>query len=311
MKKDLLDLYTDYLLTQNHQATATGLSALLEGEVSHDKVTRFLHATDYGSKELWCYVKPLMKEHQHESGGVLILDDRVEEKAYTDENDLVCWHYSHAKGRHVKGINLLSCLARYEDVSLPVGYTLVKKDVQYCDIASKKQKRKASVTKNEQFRQLIKQASDNQVSFDYILADNWFGAKANLFFIHQELKKQFIFGMKSNRLATLDANSGQFKPIKSLDPEEGKTKTLWLKGLDFPVQLLKKTFTNEDQSTGILYLVTNDLSISPDRLYEIYHKRWRIEEYHKIIKQHVSLAKSPTRTIRSQCKGSDRYETGW
>ena len=106
--------------------------------------------------------------------------------------------------------------------------------------------------------------------------------------------------MKANRLATLDVNGGQFKPIKSLDLEEGKTKILWLKGLDFPVQLLKKTFTNEDQSTGILYLVTNDLSILPDRLYEIYHKRWKIEEYHKIIKQHVSLAKSPTRTILSQ-----------
>ncbi|CAM4455627.1 MAG: hypothetical protein LEGION0398_MBIBDBAK_00786 [Legionellaceae bacterium] len=33
---DMLDIYTDYLIFQNKQATATGLSDLLEGEFSHD-----------------------------------------------------------------------------------------------------------------------------------------------------------------------------------------------------------------------------------------------------------------------------------
>lgn len=31
MNKEMLDLYTDYLITQNGHATATGLSALLDG----------------------------------------------------------------------------------------------------------------------------------------------------------------------------------------------------------------------------------------------------------------------------------------
>ena len=30
-------------------------------------------------------------------GGVLILDDSIEEKPYTDENEIVAWHHSHAK----------------------------------------------------------------------------------------------------------------------------------------------------------------------------------------------------------------------
>ena len=37
MKKADLDLYTDYLLSTYGAATATGLSALVEGEVSHDQ----------------------------------------------------------------------------------------------------------------------------------------------------------------------------------------------------------------------------------------------------------------------------------
>ena len=36
-----------------------------------------------------------MRKHEQETGGVLIFDDTVEEKPFTDENDTVCWHYSH------------------------------------------------------------------------------------------------------------------------------------------------------------------------------------------------------------------------
>lgn len=64
--------------------------------------------------------------------------------------------------------------------------------------------------------------------------------------------------------------------------------------------MIKKIFKNEDGSTGTLYLVTNDLDNDADRLYEIYKKRWRIEEYHKSIKQNASLEKSPTKVVRSQ-----------
>jgi len=43
MNKELLDIYTDYLISQNHYVTATGLSSMMNGEISHDKVTRFLN----------------------------------------------------------------------------------------------------------------------------------------------------------------------------------------------------------------------------------------------------------------------------
>ena len=39
---ELLDLYSDYLISSFGATTATGLSALLDGDVSHDQVTRFL-----------------------------------------------------------------------------------------------------------------------------------------------------------------------------------------------------------------------------------------------------------------------------
>ena len=122
---------------------ATGLSDLLSGDISHDKITKYLNSEELGSKELWVYVKPEIRKHQTDKGGVLILDDSIEEKPYTDENEIMCWHYSHAKGTHVKGVNILSCLVRYGDISLPIGYEIVHKDIVSRDIESKKVKKKA------------------------------------------------------------------------------------------------------------------------------------------------------------------------
>jgi hypothetical protein len=106
MKKEM-DLYTDYLLSRFGQVTATGLSSLLDGSISHDKITRLLSGQEYGSKDLWQEVKPLVRAHENEDA-CLIFDDTIISKPYTDENDLICWHWDHSKNRNEKGINLLT-----------------------------------------------------------------------------------------------------------------------------------------------------------------------------------------------------------
>jgi hypothetical protein len=47
MKKADLDLYTDYLLSTFGTVTAKGLSAMVEGDISYDPMTRFLPAQEY------------------------------------------------------------------------------------------------------------------------------------------------------------------------------------------------------------------------------------------------------------------------
>ncbi|MCP5489559.1 MAG: transposase [Chlamydiales bacterium] len=299
----LLDIYSDYLIAQNQYATAVGLSDLLEGRISHDKITRFLNSNEFSSKELWEYIKPEIRKIEQDAGGVLIVDDTIEEKTYTDENEIICWHYSRAKGRCVKGVNLLSCLVRYGDITLPIAYEPIYKDVLFCDVASKKEKRRSSISKNQMFRSMITQAMTNQIKFDYILSDNWFGAKKNMEFIHYDMKKKFIIGIKANRLIAFSEEgrkNGQYQNLNALSLKDGEKRIAWLKDMSFSVALITKIFKNEDGSRGTLYLVTNDLESSADRIYEIYQKRWRIEEYHKSIKQNASLEKSPTKVVRSQ-----------
>ena len=155
MDKKLLDIYTDYLISQNQYATATGLSRLLDGDISHDQITRFLHREDLSSKHLWQYVKPEIRKHEQEVGGVFIVDDTIEEKPHTDENDTVCWHYSHTKGRCVKGVNILSGMIRFGDFALPITFEVIRKDLYFCDLSDRKEKRRSNISKNELFRKVL------------------------------------------------------------------------------------------------------------------------------------------------------------
>ena len=101
MDKTNFDLYTDYLLSTFGAATATGLSAMVEGDVSHDRITRLLSGRDYTSKDLWQQVKTMVREIES-ADGVLIFDDTIQEKAWTDESELMCWHYDHCSGRTLR-----------------------------------------------------------------------------------------------------------------------------------------------------------------------------------------------------------------
>ena len=128
MNKEHLELYTDYLLSTFGYATATGLSAMVNGQVSHDQVTRFLSDREYTSKDLWHEVKPMVRKVEREDAA-LILDDTIQEKPYTDENEVMCWHYDHSKGRAVRGFNLLNCLYQVGHISIPVAFELIKKPI--------------------------------------------------------------------------------------------------------------------------------------------------------------------------------------
>ena len=79
MKIDYIELYTDYLISSNGHATATGLSAIMDNKIKHDQITRFLSQNNFSSKDLWQKVKPIVREVESEKA-CLIFDDTVQEK---------------------------------------------------------------------------------------------------------------------------------------------------------------------------------------------------------------------------------------
>src|SRR5437762_6904582 len=182
LNSDLLDLYSDYLISSFGQTTATGLATVLAGSVSHDQITRFLASPAATSAELWQRVKPHVRALQGEDG-VVIMDDSIAAKPYTDENELICWHYDHMQGRNVKGINFVSALYYRHNVSLPVGFELVTKTEWYVDPKTQEPKRRAAQSKNDLYRSLLRQVVQNQVPFAYVLNDLWYASAENMRFV--------------------------------------------------------------------------------------------------------------------------------
>lgn len=300
---EILDLYTDFLLSSFSLVTSTGLSELIDNEYSHDKISRFLSQSQFDNKDFWKSTKRLIRQVETESS-VLVIDDTIEEKPHTTENSLVCWHFDHSKDKSVKGINILNFLYCSDilpqgDINLPCAFELVYKTEKYYDINAKKEKRRSAISKNEMVQERLRVlVQQNQLKFKYVLWDTWFSSKENLSLVHHDLKKKFVVALKSNRTLALteaEKRQGQFKKIEELDLQTNQTYEVWLKGLDFPILLVKQIFTNKDGSTGVLYLITNDLQLSYTDICTIYKKRWNVENFHKSLKQNAALEKSPTK----------------
>lgn len=302
MDKENLELYSDYLISTFGYATATGLSKMVEGEISHDQITRFLSQEEYTSKELWHEVKPTVRKIEREYG-VLIFDDTIQEKPYTDENEIMCWHYDHSKGRAVQGFNLLNCLYHVDEITIPVAFELIRKPVMFSDLKTGKVKRKSLVTKNELMRDILTVCLQNQLKFRYVLFDIWFSSKENMIFIKKKAEKDFVCAVKKNRLISLseeDTQANRFVRIEDLDWSEETVYTGWLKDVPFPVHLVRQTFENKDGSTGTLYLVSSDTTLSREALLAVYQKRWPVEVFHKSLKQNAALGKAPVRRVWTQ-----------
>ena len=245
MDKHLLELYSDYLLSSFGATTATGLSALVDGVVSHDQVTRFLSGADYDGRTLWQQVKPLV----------------------------VAWHH----------ISLICLMFGQVNLLRSGG----------CD----------KIRRLELMRQMLRTCQHNQIPYRYVLADSWFSAKDNLTFIRTTLHKHFVVALKSNRTVALSyeqKRQGAFARIDAQPLPEHQPVLGWIKGLDFPVLLLRQVFTNQDGSTGTLYLACSDPTCDGATIETIYQKRWNVEMFHKTLKSHAALAKSPTKRVRTQ-----------
>ena len=109
--------------------------------------------------------------------------------------------------------------------------------------------------------------------------------------------------LKGNRKVALSVSAkqeGRYQRVDTLELEAWLPVTVYLEEVPFPLLLVKQVFTNEDGSTGILYLVSSDTTLDGNGITMLYQKRWNVEPYHKSLKQNASLAQSPTQTVTTQ-----------
>ena len=132
--------------------------------------------------------------------------------------------------------------------------------------------------------------------------DSWFSSEENFNFITDK-DKHFIAALKDNRLIALseeDRKKKRFIRVDEIDFLEHTVVQGWLKGYAKAVLVVRQVFKNKDDSTGILHLVCSDLTCDYDTITTSYKKRWQVEVFHKSLKSNANLAKSPTRTLRTQ-----------
>ncbi len=111
----ILDLYTDYLMASFNLTTATGMSAMLDGAISHDQISRFLSQGLLDQKNYWKYIKRIVRRIEYDYG-INIINFLYENKLYS------------------------------ECISIPLAFELIKKTEQYFDKKANKVKRRSPVS---------------------------------------------------------------------------------------------------------------------------------------------------------------------
>jgi hypothetical protein len=303
--KELREYYQDFIISSFGKIEMTKLSKITDK--THDTFTKrlLLEKKLDDNKTLWKEVKPLLRDYENERDGCIIVDDTLLAKPYTKENEIVCWHYDHVVQRSKKGILMLNF--HYTDesgISIPLGYELITKTKKEWNEKYQKEIRKSEISKNQLMREKLELLQNtNQVKYKYVLFDKWFGSMENLKFIDETLNKKFICPIKKNRRICFkeDINDKKYVNISSVDIESDSSRLIYLKGYEKPLRLIKLVGKNgNDGETSYLYLITNDIALSFSQILKIYQRRWKIEEYHKSLKQNLKIEHSPTKVELSQ-----------
>jgi DDE superfamily endonuclease len=310
----VMDLYTDFLLTSPNIVSAGLVSEVVNKEYSHDKITRMLAQNILDQKEYWQVIKPTVRQVEKVKG-VISIDDTIEEKPYTDENEYISWHFDHTVGHSVKGINILTFTYVNTDFSLPVklpiAFELVKKDTTQTKTVKKDGKLTttttpcASITKNELVRQRLHcLVYQNHVVFGYVAFDTWFSSADNINFIVNDLKKHVVCGIKDNRTVCFDVTKPkkeqQWLQVSATSIEPNKAYKVRLKDVPFDVLLVKRVYHNLDGSVGVQYLICTDTDLNAEQIDDLYKQRWSSEDLHKSLKQNTALEKMPAKTQNAQ-----------
>jgi putative transposase len=241
---------------------------------AHDALNRLLLRYKPNSSTLWeeAYL------HVQLLKGLLVLDDSTLDKLYARKIELVSRHWSGKHHRIVQGINLVTLLWTDGDSHIPCDYRIYYKDQD-------------GKTKNDHFRELILKAKIRGFNPECLLFDSWYSSLKNLKKI-RSLNWNWLTRFKANRLVNPD-QSGNI-PLSQVTFSERGTK-VHLKGYGF---ILVFRIVSPDGSTQ--YWGTSDLKMNFLKRLQLSEFSWKIENYHRGLKQFCGVEKAQFRSGRAQ-----------
>lgn len=269
--------YVQFLLATPVQYTCTE-AARVQPEQSappaHDSFTRLLTRLEPDPEALWLEALPQIQLDD----GVLVLDDSTLDKPYSRKIDLVGWHWSGKHHRPVKGINLLTLVWTDGDRHVPCDYDIYDKVHD-------------GFSKNDLFRQQLQTAKQRGMSPKCVCFDSWFSSLENLKLI-RSLGWTWLGRLKSNRKVRVDFGVAQ--AIGTTDiPEQGRVVHLPGYGL---IRVFRVVATNGDTD----HWATSDQQMDALTRLKYGDFSWRIEEYHRGIKQFCGVERCQARRAKAQ-----------
>jgi putative transposase len=223
---------------------------------------------------LWDEVRDLVQPQD----GFLVIDDSTLDKPYAKNMDLVYHQWSGKQHRLVNGINICTLLWTDGTAIIPVDFRIYDIDTD-------------GKTKNDHFRDMLRKAKERSFQPRIVLFDSWYASVDNLKTI-RKYEWHWLTRLKKNRLVNPDnIKNMQIQEIEI--PPEGKV--VHLKAYGFI-----KVFRIVAKDGDIEYWATDVLEMDEAKREKLGGYSWKIEEYHRGIKQFCGVENCHARKSQSQ-----------
>jgi hypothetical protein len=235
---------------------------------------------------------------------VLVFDDSTYDRSRSKVVELLAWVFDHNSGTSLKGFKMLT-LGWSDGASfLPLDFILcssAKAEKRVQDIKKELDKRTCgykrrleAITKStKHLENMVKRALALGVKAEYILMDSWFCWPAILAKLGRHLP---VICMAKNMPKVFYRHEGQWvtlgKLYSRIRKRPGKARILASVVVEtVKKQQVKIVFVRHRHKRDWLAIVSTKTALPAEEIVRIYGKRWDIEVFFKMLKQHLNLEK--------------------
>jgi len=268
--------YINFIIATPRIVTATEASSCQpesRNAPSHDAFTRLLQRLEPDPETLWTEAQTQIDLNT----GILVLDDSTLEKPYSPFNALLYRHWSGKQKAVVEGINLITLLWTDGVRCVPVDYRVFDKD-------------RDGKTKNDHFAEMLLKASERGFNPELVCFDSWYASVENLKLV-RALGWHFLTRLKSNR--QIRVCQGKLQTVSEAGLCGGNGTLVWLKGFG-EIKVFRVRATDGTSE----YWATSLIRMSEPEREKFALSAWRIEMYHRGLKQQCLIERAQCRRLR-------------
>lgn len=234
---------------------------------------------------------------------VLIIDDSPYDRSRSKVVELLSRVYDHGTGRFLKGFRMLTICWSDGVSCLPLDFSLLSSSnakKRLCDsqrvldkrCCAHQRRKEATVKASDHLEAMVKRVLSSGIRAQYLLMDSWFTMPAIVTSLAEHID---VIGMVKKSPKIFYRYNGHCMDLMAiyskLKKRRGRAKIL----ASTLVQLkdgrvAKLVFVRDNRKKDWLALLSTDTTLSEADIVRIYGKRWDIEIFFKMAKQHLKLA---------------------